>query len=108
MVIAFVDMGGFQFVYRSVSRYAMSASRSASLSCIAGISEPGLMASGSFIQRRRFAIVFSAAPEAIVLRLMKWARSGPKRPFAAVPLTVWQLMQEVVSKTRRHAASLAS
>ena len=31
---------------------------------------------------------------------MKWARSGPKRPFAAVPLTAWQLMQEVVSKTR--------
>ena len=46
------------------------------------------MASGFLIQRRRFAIVFSAAPEAIVLRLMKWARSGPKRPFAAVPLNV--------------------
>ena len=54
------------------------------------------------------AIVFAAAPEAIVLRLMKWARSGPKRPFATVPLTVWQLMQEVVSKTRLPAATFAS
>ena len=34
------------------------------------------------------AAVFSAAPEAIVARLIRWVRSGPKRPLAAVPRTV--------------------
>ena len=52
---------------------------------MAGISEPGLIASGFWIHRRRFSGVFSAAPEAMVARLIRCVRSGPKRPFAAVP-----------------------
>ena len=68
--------------------YRTSASSSASDSCMAGISEPGLIASGSFNHTRRFSGVFSAAPDAIVARLIKCVRSGPNRPFATVPRTV--------------------
>ena len=52
--------------YRSVSRYRTSASRSASLNFMGGISDPGLMASGFSIHRRRFSVVFAAAPDAMV------------------------------------------
>ena len=54
--------------------------------------------SGFRIHRRRFSGVFGTAPEAIVSRLIRCVRSGPKRPSATVPVTVWQLMQAVVSK----------
>ena len=69
-----------------------------SLNSIAGILHPGFKAAGFRIHCRRFAGVFGTAPEAIVSRLIRWVRSGPKRPSATVPATVWQLMQAVVSK----------
>ena len=72
---------------------------------MAGINDPGLIASGFSIHRRRFSVVFAAAPDAIVSRLIRCVRSGPKRPLAAVPPIAWQLMQAVVSKTRRPAAA---
>ena len=50
--------------------------------------------------------VFSAAPEAMVARLIKCVRSGPKRPFAGVPATVWQFMQALLSKTCLPATAL--
>ena len=42
--------------------------------------------------------MFVRRPEAMVSRLIRCVRSGPKRPSATVPDTVWQLMQAVVSK----------
>ena len=74
------------------------ADETAPLNAIAGILHPGLIAAGFNIHRRRFSGVFGAAPEAIVSRLIMWVRSGPKRPSATVPATVWQLIQAVVSK----------
>ena len=65
---------------RSVSRYAATASISRSPSPIAGIRDPGLMASGFRIHCRRFAGVLSATPEAMVSRLIRCVRSGPKVP----------------------------
>ena len=50
------------------------------VSCIAGINEPGLIESGFCIQARRFSRVFGAAPEAMVSRLIRCVRSGPKLP----------------------------
>src|SRR6516162_11238617 len=44
------------------------------------------------------------APAAIVARLIKCVRIGPKRPFAAVPAIVWQFMQALPSNTRLPAA----
>ena len=52
--------------------------------------------------------MFGAAPDASVSRLMRWVRSGPKMPVPTVPPTAWQLMQDVVSKTRRPSATLAT
>ena len=72
---------------------------------MAGIFEPGLMVSGFSIQRRSSSLVLGAAPEAMVSRLMRWVRSGPKLPSAAVPWTVWQLMHAVRSKTARPRAT---
>lgn len=67
IAIAFVDISWLPIpAKRSVSRYAVTASRFASLSFIAGISDP-------------------AAPEASVLRLIRLVRSGPNRPLAGVP-----------------------
>ena len=71
-----------------------------SLNPMAGILDPGLIASGFRIHSRRLSGVFWAAPEAIVSRLIRCVRSGPKRPLATVPATAWQLMQAVVSNTR--------
>src|SRR5215471_886469 len=59
-------------------RAQRSASRSDLLNCIAGISEPRLIASGFWIQRRRFSGVFSAAPPPIVVRLIRCVKSGPE------------------------------
>jgi hypothetical protein len=75
---------------------------------MAGISDPGLIALGFWIQRRRLSWVFSAAPAAIVARLIKCVRSGPKRPFAGVPATAWQFMQALLSNTRRPASAPSS
>src|SRR5215831_16424067 len=75
---------------------------------MAGISDPGLMASGFLIHRRRFSGVFATAPAASVSRLIRWVKSGPKRPFATVPPTAWQLMHAVVSKTLRPSATVGS
>jgi hypothetical protein len=58
-------------LYRSVSRYAVSSSKSCSFSFIAGISEPGFTESGFWIHTFRFSGVFGAAPDAIVSRLIK-------------------------------------
>jgi C4-dicarboxylate-specific signal transduction histidine kinase len=52
--------------------------------------------------------VLSIAPEASVARLMRCVRSGPKRPVAAVPETVWQFMHACLSKTFLAAATAGS
>ena len=65
---------------------------------MAGIFDPGLIASGFLIQSRSVSCVLAAAPEASVSRVMKCVRSGPKRPFAFVPAMVWQLTHAVDSK----------
>src|SRR5262245_61996557 len=99
-IASVVDIARPSASYRNVSRYAVTALRSGSLSFMAGIREPGLIASGFWIHSRRFWAVLAAAPDAMVARLIKCPRSGPKRPLAAVPLMVWQFMHAVVSKTR--------
>src|ERR1019366_7793927 len=85
---------GFPWVryFRDI-RYAVTASRSWSLRCIGGISAPGLKLAGSSTKARRLAGVLGTDPEAMVSRLARWVKSGPKRPVATVPATVWQLMQ---------------
>ena len=65
---------------------------------MAGIKVPGLNVLGSSIQAFRLSAVLGIAPEASVSRLIKCVRSGPYRPLATVPATVWQLMHACCSK----------
>src|SRR5579883_363598 len=71
--------------HRSVSIYAVTSFSSFAVRFIAGINEPGLISSGFRIQSRRLASVLGAAPEAMVLRVIRRPRLGPKRPSATVP-----------------------
>ena len=74
---------------------------------MAGIFDPGLMASGFWIQSRSISGVLRDAPAAIVSRLIRCVRSGPKRPLAVVPDTVWQLTHAVDSRYAAAAAAVA-
>ena len=65
----------------------------------AASAQPGFIELGSSIHFLRFSGVFWIGPEAIVSRLARCVRSGPNRPVAAVPATVWQLMQALCMKT---------
>ncbi len=49
---------------------------------------PGLMVCELMIQPARFPGVFGKIPEAIVVRLARWVRSGPTCPEALVPSMV--------------------
>src|SRR6185312_2569715 len=89
----------------SVSRYETSELSCASLSGIAGMWTPGLIAFGSRIQRVRFARVLASVPAASVARLLKCVSPGPMVARASVPPIVWQSAQPLLMNTRRPAMS---
>ncbi len=53
-------------------------------------------------------VVFGAAPDAIVLRLIRCVRSGPNRPVPPVLPIAWQFTHAVVSKTRLPETTFSS
>jgi len=54
-------------------------------SCIAGIKTAGLDGVRPFHPQPQILLIVWSAPEAIVVRLIKCVRSGPKRPLQAFP-----------------------
>src|SRR6266516_5426461 len=69
-------------VHRSVERYSLSWSSCSSVKLKSGMSAPGLICCGLFIQRRIFAGVFSRIPAPSCLRLATCVRSGATRKSA--------------------------
>src|SRR5205085_1305957 len=86
--------------HRRLTRYAATASRSASERGTLGMSVPGLYRSGSASHARIRATSFGRTPAPIIVRAPTCVRSGPAVPAADVPRTAWQFTQMFARKTR--------
>src|SRR5260370_23477115 len=90
------------FLYCRVSRWRTSASSSASLNFIAGIRDPGLIASGFLIHSRKFCELVSAAPYAILRLLINWVWTGPIQLQLSLPPHAHHFQNTSQLNTRCH------
>ena len=82
----------------SVTRNDRMLARSGPDSSGSGMSEPGFRLCGLAIQPDKKPGLFGSSPPAMVVRDIRWVRSGPTWPLAGVPRTVWQAPQRPMKR----------